>query len=198
MKFELPPLPYDKSALAPHLSARTLELHYEKHHRGYLKKLEKEIGGTPAAEKSLVDIIRESDGTVFNLAAQVWNHTFYWDSMKPRGGGKPSTDFVSVIQRDLGSFDAFVQQFSHAASGEFGSGWAWLVLTASDKLRVISTHDAENPVQTNCAPLLTIDVWEHAYYVDYQNERERYIAGYLEHLVNWDFAEKNYLRGRKQ
>jgi len=197
MKFELPPLPYDKSALAPHISARTLELHYEKHHRGYLKKLEKEIGGTPMAEKSLVEIIRESDGTVFNLAAQVWNHTFYWDSMKPRGGGRPSADFVKVLERDLGSFHEFTQQFSQAAIGEFGSGWAWLVLTASDRLRVINTHDAENPVQTNCAPLLAIDVWEHAYYVDYQNERERYISSYLEHLVNWDFAEKNYLRGRK-
>jgi Fe-Mn family superoxide dismutase len=197
MKFDLPPLPYDKSALAPHLSARTLELHYEKHHRGYLKKLEKEIGSTPMAEKSLVEIIRESDGTVFNLAAQVWNHTFYWDSMKPGGGGKPSADFVQVLDRDLGGFNGFTQQFSQAAIGEFGSGWAWLVLTKSDKLRVIKTHDAENPVLTNCVPLLTIDVWEHAYYVDYQNERERYISSFLEHLVNWDFAEKNYLRGRK-
>src|SRR6185295_10969133 len=125
------------------------------------------------------------------------NHTFYWDSMKPRGGGRPSGDFLQVLERDLGGFPAFTQQFSQAASGEFGSGWAWLVLTASDRLRVISTHDAENPVQTNCAPLLTIDVWEHAYYVEYQNERERYISSYLEHLVNWDFAEKNYLRGRK-
>ena len=197
MKFELPPLPYDKSALAPYVSARTLELHYEKHHRGYLTKLEKAIRGTPVAEKSLVDIIRESDGAVFNNAAQVWNHTFYWDSMKPRGGGKPSSEFLRVIERDLGSFPEFTQQFSEAAMGEFGSGWAWLVLSNSGKLRVIASHDAENPLQTNAVPLLTIDVWEHAYYVDYQNERDRYISGYLDHLVNWDFAEKNYLRGRK-
>ena len=197
MKFELPPLPYDKSALAPYVSARTLELHYEKHHRGYLTKLEKAIRGTPAAEKGLFDIIRESEGAVFNNAAQVWNHTFYWDSMKPRGGGKPSPDFLRVIERDLGSFPEFTQQFSEAAMGEFGSGWAWLVLSNSGKLRVIASHDAENPLQTNAVPLLTLDVWEHAYYVDYQNERDRYISAYLDHLVNWDFAEKNYQRGGK-
>jgi Fe-Mn family superoxide dismutase len=194
MRFELPPLPYDKSALAPYVSARTLELHYEKHHRGYLTKA---IRGTPLAEKGLVDVIRESEGPVFNNAAQVWNHTFYWDSMKPRGGGKPSPDFLRVLERDLGSFPEFTQQFSEAASGEFGSGWAWLVLSNSGKLRVIASHDAENPLQTNAVPLLTIDVWEHAYYVDYQNERDRYVSAYLEHLVNWEFAEKNYLRGRK-
>jgi Fe-Mn family superoxide dismutase len=197
MKVELPPLPYDKSALAPYVSARTLELHYEKHHRGYLTKLEKAIRGTPMAEKSLFDIIRESEGMVFNNAAQLWNHTFYWDSMKPRGGGKPSPDFLRVVERDLGSFPEFTQQFSEAASGEFGSGWAWLVLSNSGKLRVIASHDAENPLQTNAVPLLTLDVWEHAYYVDYQNERDRYISAFLDHLVNWDFAEKNYLRGRK-
>jgi Fe-Mn family superoxide dismutase len=192
MKFELPPLPYDKSALAPHLSARTLDLHYEKHHRGYLTKLEKAIGGTPRAERSLVDLIRESEGMVFNLAAQVWNHSFYWDSMTPGGGGRPSAEFVHALERDFGSFAGFKQRFSEAASGEFGSGWAWLVMGPRNKLRVISTHDAENPLQTNAVPLLTIDVWEHAYYLDYQNERDRYVSTFLDRVVNWAFAERNY------
>jgi Fe-Mn family superoxide dismutase len=196
MKFELPPLPYDKSALAPHLSARTLDLHYEKHHRGYLTKLEKAIGGSPKAERSLVDLIRESEGMVFNLAAQVWNHSFYWDSMTPDGGGRPSAEFVHALERDFGSFADFKHRFSEAASGEFGSGWAWLVMGPRNKLRVISTHDAENPLQTNAVPLLTIDVWEHAYYLDYQNERGRYVSTFLDHVVNWAFAERNYARSR--
>jgi Fe-Mn family superoxide dismutase len=194
MKFELPPLPYEKAALEPYVSARTLDLHYEKHHRGYLTKLEKAIGGKPEAEKSLVDIIRTSDGKVFNLAAQVWNHTFYWSSMKPGGGGKPSGDLLAAIDRDLGGFADFKQRFAEAASGEFGSGWAWLIAGANQKLRVVSTHDADDPLRTNATPLLTIDVWEHAYYVDYQNERERYIRAYLDHVVDWEFAEANYAR----
>jgi Fe-Mn family superoxide dismutase len=194
MKFELPPLPYEKAALEPYVSARTLDLHYEKHHRGYLTKLEKAIGGKPEAEKSLVDIIRTSDGKVFNLAAQVWNHTFYWSSMKPGGGGKPSGDLLAAIDRDLGGFADFKQRFAEAASGEFGSGWAWLIAGANQKLRVVSTHDADDPLRTNATPLLTIDVWEHAYYVDYQNERERYIRAFLDHVVDWEFAEANYAR----
>jgi Fe-Mn family superoxide dismutase len=195
MKFELPTLPYDKSALAPHISARTLELHYEKHHRGYLTKLEKAIGGKPEAEKSLHEIIRTTEGTVFNLAAQVWNHTFYWDSMKPGGGGRPAGPLLAAIERDFGGFDRFAKQFAEAARGEFGSGWAWLVL-GPQKLRVIATHDAENPLQTNALPLLTIDVWEHAYYLDYQNERDRYVQAVLDHLLNWSFAEQNFARGK--
>jgi Fe-Mn family superoxide dismutase len=194
MKFELPPLPYEKAALEPYVSARTLDLHYEKHHRGYLTKLEKVIGGKPEAEKSLVDIIRTSEGKVFNLAAQVWNHTFYWSSMKPGGGGKPSGDLLAAIDRDLGGFADFKQRFAEAASGEFGSGWAWLIAGANQKLRVVSTHDADDPLRTNATPLLTIDVWEHAYYVDYQNERERYIRAFLDHVVDWEFAEANYAR----
>lgn len=196
MKFELPPLPYPKSALAPHVSARTLEFHYEKHHRGYLEKLEKAIGGTPQAEQSLVEIVRTSDGTVFNLAAQVWNHTFYWDSMSPAGGGRPSDAFVAALERDLGGVGEFKKRFAEAASGEFGSGWAWLVLGPGDGLRVIATHDAENPLRTSAVPLLTIDVWEHAYYLDYQHDRARYVGAYLDHVVNWAFAEENWARGR--
>ncbi len=192
MKFELPPLPYDKKALEPHISARTLELHYEKHHRGYLTKLQKAIAGKPEAEKSLVEIIRTSEGQLFNNAAQVWNHTFYWNSMTPKGGGTPSGDLATAIDRDLGGLAEFKKQFAEAAVGEFGSGWAWLVAGPQDKLRVINTHDAENPLVTNCKPLLTIDVWEHAYYVDYQNERDRYIATFMDHVLNWKFAEKNF------
>jgi Fe-Mn family superoxide dismutase len=194
MKFELPLLPYDKSALAPHISARTVDLHYEKHHRGYLTRLEDAIRDTPMAEKSLVEIIRTTDGTVFNLAAQVWNHTFYWDSMTPRGGGRPSDGLLAAIERDLGGLEEFHQRFSEAASGEFGSGWAWLVAGPHSRLRVISTHDAENPLQTNAVPLLTIDVWEHAYYLDYQNERARYVQTFLDHVINWRFAEENFAR----
>ncbi|HXJ33279.1 MAG TPA: superoxide dismutase [Candidatus Eisenbacteria bacterium] len=194
MKFDLPPLPYAKTALEPYLSARTLELHYEKHHRGYLTKLQKAIGNTPRAEENLTEIIRTSDGPVFNFAAQVWNHGFYWESMTPGGGGKPSGDLLAAIERDLGGFADFKQRFAEAASGEFGSGWAWLVVGADHELRVASTHDAEDPLQTNATPLLTIDVWEHAYYVDYQNERERYVSAFLDHLVNWEFAEANFER----
>ena len=192
MKFELPPLPYDKSALEPYISARTLDFHYEKHHRGYLTKLQKLIGGKPAAEKSLVDIIRSSQGNVFNFAAQVWNHTFYWDSMRPGGGGKPKGELATAIDRDFGDYRELARQFAEAAIGEFGSGWGWLVLTPGKKLRVINSSDAENPLQTRDTPLLTVDVWEHAYYLDYQNERERYVSGFIEHLLNWEFAEKNY------
>ncbi len=191
MKFELPPLPYDKGALAPHVSAKTLDYHYEKHHRGYLTKLEGAIGGKPEAEKSLVEVIRSSQGKVFNLAAQVWNHTFYWHSMKPGGGGKPSGDLAAAIERDFGAFADFKQQFAEIANGHFGSGWAWLVRTPGGKLQVTSTSDAQNPLTAKATPLLTCDVWEHAYYLDYQNERNKYVAAFLDGVVNWDFAAKN-------
>ena len=194
MKFELPSLPYAKGALEPHISARTIDFHYDKHHRGYLTKLEKEIGGKPIAEKSLEEIIRESQGTVFNLAAQVWNHTFYWGSMSPKGGGKPQADLASALDRAFGSADDFKRRFAEAANGEFGSGWAWLVLDRSKQLRVIATDDAENPLQTGETPLLTIDVWEHAYYLDYQHQRPSYVQGFLDHLINWEFAADNYRR----
>jgi Fe-Mn family superoxide dismutase len=196
MKFELPPLPYDKAALEPHISARTLEFHYEKHHRGYLTKLEKEIGHTPLAEKSLVKIIRESEGKVFNLAAQVWNHTFYWDCMKPKGGGEPNGELASAIKRDFGDYGTFAKKFSAAANGEFGSGWGWLVLSSKGKLSVINSSDAENPLQSDQTPLLTVDVWEHAYYLDYQHERERYVSAFVEHLINWNFAERNFANAK--
>jgi Fe-Mn family superoxide dismutase len=196
MKFELSPLPYEKDALEPTLSARTLQYHYEKHHRGYLNKLEKAISGKPLGKKSLEEIIREAKGSVFNHAAQVWNHDFYWRSMTPNGGGKPSGELATAIERDFGSFESWKQRFAEAANGEFGSGWAWLVAEPGGRLRVIATDDAENPIRSgNGKPLLTLDVWEHAYYLDYQNERDRYVRGYLDTLVNWSFAEKNFEGG---
>jgi Fe-Mn family superoxide dismutase len=146
MKFQLPPLPYEKSALEPHVSARTVEFHYEKHHRGYLNKLEKAIGDTAQAEKSLVQIIRESEGHVFNLAAQVWNHSFYWDSMRPGGGGEPTGELASAIKRDFGDYATFAKQFAEAANGEFGSGWGWLILSRQG-LAVINSSDAENHIR---------------------------------------------------
>jgi Fe-Mn family superoxide dismutase len=196
MKFELPPLPYAKSALEPHLSARTLEFHYEKHHRGYLTKLERGIGGKPDAERSLVDIIRSAQGAVFNNAAQLWNHSFYWDSLKPGGGAPPRGALGHAIQRDLQGYDNFARKFAEVAASRFGSGWAWLVVDERGKLDVVSTHDAETPIAGRSKPLIALDVWEHAYYLDYQNERRRYIEAFLEHLANWSFAEENFASAR--
>lgn len=196
MKFELPRLPYAFDALEPHIGARTLELHYTKHHKGYLRKLEKAIADTALAQESLEDIIRGSDGDVFNNAAQVWNHTFYWRSMSPDGGGDPRGRLLAAIVRDFAGVDGLKAQFAEAASGEFGSGWAWLVATPEGTLRVLSTTDAENPLRDpETQPLLTLDVWEHAYYLDYQNERAKYIEAYLDHLINWRFAEDNFGEG---
>ncbi len=192
MQFTLPPLPYEKHALAPHISTDTLETHYEKHHKGYLAKLEKAIGDKPEAEQSLEELIRSSDGHVYNLAAQIWNHTFYWRSLHPDGGGRPDGALLAKIEQSFGSFDEFKQAFADAATGEFGSGWAWLVVDPGDRLRVRSSSDAENPLGTGQRPLLTIDVWEHAYYLDYRNERGRYVDAVIEHLLDWEFAQKNF------
>lgn len=192
MEFEIPPLPYAKDALEPHVSAETLELHYEKHHRGYLDKLRKGIEGKPEAEKSLEDLIQSASGDVFNNAAQVWNHSFYWMSMHPDGGGEPEEAAITgLIDSSFGSYDAFREAFADAANGEFGSGWAWLVRDPAGRLRVRSSSDADNPLRKNLVPLLTLDVWEHAYYVDYRNERARYVDAFLDHLLNWDFVAAN-------
>jgi superoxide dismutase, Fe-Mn family len=190
-KFELPLLPYSKSALAPFLGAETLELHYEKHHRGYVDKLNKLVSGKPEAKLSLEELIVAATGDVFNNAAQVWNHNFYWLSMQPGGGGAPSQELAKRIDDAFGSYDEFRQQFSEAAIGEFGSGWAWLVKGVDENLFVCKSNDAENPLQRDLVPLLTIDVWEHAYYLDYRNERPRYVENYLDHLLNWDFVATN-------
>lgn len=198
MKFELPPLPYAKDALEPHLSAKTLELHHDKHHQTYLDKLEKAIAGTPLAEKSIEEVIQTQSGGVFNNAAQFWNHGFYWHCMTPNGGGEPGGALAGAIHRDIGSVDDFKQQLAEAATTEFGSGWAWLAVGADGKLRVFSTTDAETPLQNFQIPILTIDMWEHAYYVDYYNEKHKYVSAFLDHLLNWEFAQQNYERWLEQ
>ncbi len=192
MKFELPQLPYKFDALEPYISRRTLEIHYEKHHKDYLQQLKDEIEGTSKADQSLEQLICTSQGSVFNNAAQVWNHTFYWNSMKPRGGDEPSGDLADGIKRDFGSLAKFKKSFTEAAKSQFGSGWAWLVL-ANGKLSIETTPDAQNPLAGDHKPLVALDVWEHAYYLDYQNERKKYIESCLDHLINWDFAAKNLL-----
>ena len=190
MPFTLPPLPYDKNALAPHITAETLEFHHGKHHNAYVTNLNKLLEGKPEAEKSLEDVIMNSDGGVFNNAAQIWNHTFYWNSMKPNGGGQPTGELADAINRDFGSFDKFKEAFTAAATTQFGSGWAWLVLDKG-KLMVTKTGNADLPMKHGQKALLTIDVWEHAYYIDFRNLRPKYIETFLTHLVNWDFALAN-------
>jgi superoxide dismutase, Fe-Mn family len=191
MAFTLPPLPYDKTALAPHISAETLEFHHGKHHQAYVTNLNKLLEGKPEASKSLEEVILSSDGGVFNNAAQVWNHTFYWSSMKPAGGGQPTGDLADAIKRDFGSFEKFSEEFSNAGATQFGSGWAWLVLGADKKLAVTKTPNADLPMKHGQKALLTMDVWEHAYYIDYRNARPKYIETFLKSLANWDFALAN-------
>lgn len=190
MSFELPALPYAKDALVPHMSAETFDYHHGKHHNAYVTKLNALTAGTDNENKSLEDIIRSSEGGLFNQAAQVWNHTFFWNSMSPKGGGAPSGAIADAINRDFGGLDQFKDAFSQAAATRFGSGWAWLVLDGG-KLRVTSTANADTPIRSGETPILTLDVWEHAYYVDYRNARPNFIKAYLEHLVNWDFANAN-------
>ena len=195
MAFELPALPYDKTALEPHISAQTFEFHHGKHHNTYVVNLNKLVEGTDLADASLEDIIVKSRGDaakagVFNNAAQVWNHTFFWNSMKPNGGGAPSGDLARHIDADFGGLDKFKEAFKNAATTQFGSGWAWLVVK-DGKLEVVKTGNAETPVGTGATPLLTIDVWEHAYYLDYQNRRPDFVQSFLDNLVNWDFAAEN-------
>ena len=191
MKIHVPSLPYPKDALAPTLGPRTLELHYEKHHKGYLAKVQKMLEGKPEADGELEDLIRTADGALFDNAAQVWNHTFYWRSMRPHGGGQPEPALRDVLESAFGSVDEFRRRFAEAANGEFGSGWAWLVKDKYGRLRVQSSTDAQNPIREGFVPLLTCDVWEHAYYLDYQNERSRYVEGFLDRLVNWEFVAEN-------
>jgi Fe-Mn family superoxide dismutase len=191
MAFSLPPLPYDKTALAPHISAETLDFHHGKHHQTYVTNLNKALEGKPEASKSLEDIILSSEGPVFNNAAQIWNHTFYWHSMKPNGGGQPTGDLADAIKRDFGSVEKFAEDFTAAATTQFGSGWAWLAVNKDRKLVVTKTGNADLPMKSGQKALLTIDVWEHAYYIDYRNARPKYIETFLKSLVNWDFALEN-------
>ena len=196
MAVELPALPYARDALSPHISEETLNYHYGKHHQAYVDNLNKMIDGTPHASASLEDIIHASAGDaskagVFNNAAQIWNHTFYWHSMSPNGGGAPNGAVASAINDSFGSYDAFKEQFAAAGATQFGSGWAWLV-QAGGKLEIRKTANAETPLtDKDCTPLLTMDVWEHAYYLDFQNKRPAYITAFLDGLVNWDFANQN-------
>lgn len=196
MAISLPDLPYDRGALSPHISENTINYHYGKHHAAYVTNLNKLIDSTDLNSASLEEIVQNvaGDGSkvgVFNNAAQVWNHTFYWNSMKPNGGGEPSGEVASLIEKDFGSFDSFAEQFKTAGATQFGSGWAWLVLT-NGKLEVRKTANADTPLtESGVTPLLTMDVWEHAYYLDYQNARPTYMDVFLKDLVNWDFVNQN-------
>ncbi len=192
MPIKLPDLPYDKAALEPYISAKTLEFHYGKHHAGYVKKLNSLIKETPLDSEALESIINKtakdvSKSTVFNNAAQVWNHVFYWQCMKPKGGGVSSGAIGDKINAVFGSHDKFLEQFKSAALSQFGSGWVWLVLKEG-KLEVIKTSNADTPIAQGLKPLLTVDVWEHAYYLDYQNKRADYLDAYIKNLINWDFV----------
>lgn len=190
MSFQLPELPYARTALAPHISEETLNFHYGKHHQAYLNTLNQLTEGTPQAAQSLEELIRTTEGKLFNQAAQVWNHTFYWNSMSPSGGGEPTGDVKAAIEATFGSFAGFRDKFSAAAAGQFGSGWAWLVKDAAGRLEVTSTSNAGNPLTAGKTPILTCDVWEHAYYVDYRNARPKYLEAWW-NLVNWDFVARN-------
>jgi len=194
MAFELPALPYAKNALAPIISEETLDFHHGKHHNTYVVNLNNLIKDDAArAGQSLEEIVRTSSGGLFNNAAQVWNHTFYWHSLTPNGSGAPTGALAAAIDRDFGSFDKFKAEFAAAAMGQFGSGWAWLVSDAEGKLSVVKTPNAETPLTTDKTALLTCDVWEHAYYIDFRNRRADYVAGFWK-LANWDFASANYGR----
>ena len=195
MTFELPKLPYERNALEPYISENTINFHFGKHHQAYVTNLNNLISNTDLASKSLEEIIKisaadKSKTAIFNNAAQVWNHTFYFHSMKPKGGGKPVGELLAKIEDSFGSYENFVAEFKNAGATQFGSGWAWLVLE-DDKLKITKTANAETPLTSNAKPLMTMDVWEHAYYLDYQNARPSYIDTFLNHLVNWDFVAKN-------
>lgn len=191
MAFELPELPYALNALEPYISQETLEYHYGKHHRAYVNKLNALVPGTKFEGMPLEEIIMKSDGGIFNNAAQVWNHTFYWHCMSPQGGGDPYDALAAAIDETFGSFNKFKEEFTNAALTQFGSGWAWLVKNKHGKLEVLQTLNAGNPMTDDKTPLLTCDVWEHAYYIDTRNDRPKYVSNFW-NLVNWDFVVKNF------
>lgn len=187
MAIELPALPWARDALAPHISAETIDYHYGKHHQAYVNNLNGQIKGTEFENMELVDIIKKAQGGMFNNAAQIWNHTFYWNCLKPDGGGEPSGKLADAIKKSFGSFAEFKDGFSKTAATTFGSGWGWLVQRADGSLGLVSTPNAGTPITGSDRPLLTCDVWEHAYYIDYRNARPKYIEAFW-NLVNWDFA----------
>lgn len=191
MTHELPPLPYAMDALAPHISEETLDFHYGKHHQTYVTNLNNLVAATAFEELSLEAIIQKASGGLFNNAAQVWNHTFYWNSLSPNGGGEPSGALADAIERRYGSFDSFKEEFTKTAVTTFGSGWVWLVKNSDGSMVIVGTSNAGCPLTEGQTPLLTCDVWEHAYYIDYRNARPKYLETFWK-LVNWGFAEKNF------
>lgn len=200
MAVQLPNLPYPENALEPHYSAKTFSFHHGKHHKAYVDNLNKLIAGTPVESKSLEEMIMASAGDssrvgMFNNAAQVWNHTFFWNCMKPAGGGRPKGDLAQRIDQAFGSYEKFVEQFKTTAVGRFGSGWGWLTLDGGT-LKIVSTANADTPMTSKQTALLTVDVWEHAYYLDYQNRRPDFVQAFLDHLVNWDFVAGNLAKAK--
>ena len=191
MAFELPALPYEKNALEPHISSETLDFHYGKHHNTYVQKLNGLVEGTDLEGKSLEDIIKTSSGGVFNNAAQIWNHTFYWNSLSPNGGGEPTGAVADAINAAFGSFEDFKAKFNDMAVNNFGSSWTWLVKKADGSLDIVNTSNAGTPITEGLTPLITVDLWEHAYYIDYRNARPKYLENFWA-LVNWEFASKNF------
>ena len=187
---QLPPLPFGKDALSPHISVETVEYHYGKHHQAYVNNLNQLIPRTKYENLPLEDIVRSSEGKIFNNAAQVWNHTFYWNCLTPNAAGKPAGALLQRIEQHFGSFEQFQKQFTETAVGLFGSGWAWLVQTPTGTLELLATSNAATPLTTQDKPLLTCDVWEHAYYIDYRNARPKYVEAFWK-VANWDFAAKN-------
>ena len=183
----LPALPYPRDALEPHISAETIDYHYGKHHAGYVEKLNGQLPGSEFESASLEEIIRKASGTIFNNAAQVWNHTLYWNCLSPDGGGEPDGDLARLVNEQFGSFAMFKERFSKSAASNFGSGWTWLVKNPDGRLDIVNTGNAGNPLTDGRQPLLTCDVWEHAYYIDYRNSRAKYLEAYWK-LVNWDFV----------
>ncbi len=191
MAFELPALPYGKHELEPHISAETLEYHHGKHHNTYVVKLNGLIEGTELESKTLEEIIKTSEGGIFNNAAQIWNHTFYWHCLSPNGGGEPTGPIANAIIESFGSFEQFKQQFTDAAINNFGSSWTWLVKQSDNTLAIVNTSNAATPLTTDATPLLTVDLWEHAYYIDFRNLRPDYMGAFW-NLVNWDFVNQNF------
>jgi len=192
MSYTLPALPYATNALAPHISPETFEFHYGKHHQAYVTNLNNLVGGTEFAGLALEDVVKKSSGPIFNNAAQVWNHTFFWNSMKPAGGGEPTGALAAAINAKWGSYAAFKEAFVKSAVGNFGSGWTWLVKKADGSVDIVNTGAAGTPLTTADKALLTVDVWEHAYYIDYRNLRPKFVETFLDKLVNWKFAEANF------
>jgi Fe-Mn family superoxide dismutase len=191
MEHKLPDLPFEKKALEPHISAETLEFHHDKHHQAYVNKLNELIKGSKFESAALEDIIRKADGGIFNNGAQVFNHTFFWNCLTPSGGGRPGGALAQAIEKKWGSFDAFRKAFSETAAGLFGSGWTWLVKGDDGSLEIVPMSNAGNPLREGKTPLLTLDVWEHAYYIDYRNARPKFVEAFW-NLVNWDFVERNF------